>query len=260
MQIIVSLAALAVIAAGSLVLRFVMAEHTGETGCIGGGSPEVGPCSTWPDVFEGMTSWEHIVIVGAAIVLGAFAGAALFYRELDQGTHVLALTQSVGPLRWRAVKTTVAGAPLLAGLLGVGFLAEWVDRTDLDARLMGPALGDMNFSTWTILPAAWGLVSLSIAASLGIVTRKVLASLAGGLVAGGIIVAVMLNLALPHLVPPTRMSAPLTQRENTMLSVQQGDTTPRGPITDSGGAASYRRSPGRGQRPGRLPQPVGAGR
>jgi ABC-type transport system involved in multi-copper enzyme maturation permease subunit len=58
-------------------------------------------------------------IIGLPALIGVFIGAPLFARELEQGTHVLAFTQSVSRTRWMFSKLVVALVPALIVLIAL---------------------------------------------------------------------------------------------------------------------------------------------
>ncbi len=148
----------------------------------------------------------HNVVLLAPIVLGVFAGAPIFTREFTRGTHVFALTQSVSRRRWLAAKVIVAGVPLLAGLVALGFVTGWVDSTT-DYTAHG-GLGINQFATRGIIPAAHGLIAFAVAVAAGIVARTTVAALVSGLIIAGLAVAGMV-LVKPDVLPPTRQITPI---------------------------------------------------
>src|SRR5204862_6772101 len=64
-------------------------------------------------------------ILGLPALIGVFIGAPLFARELEQGTHVLAFTQSVSRIRWMSSKILVSAGPALAVVAVLQLLVEW---------------------------------------------------------------------------------------------------------------------------------------
>ncbi|MGH8793599.1 MAG: hypothetical protein ACRDXX_13275, partial [Stackebrandtia sp.] len=71
---------------------------------------------------KNINPWHQLAMFCAPALLGMFAGAPLFAREIERGTHVFAATQSVGRTRWLATKRAMAGVPLLAAMTVVGVL------------------------------------------------------------------------------------------------------------------------------------------
>lgn len=151
---------------------------------------------------EGQWRLMHGVMIAAPVVLGVFVGVSIFAQDIGRGTYVVAVTQSVRRTRWWATKLTVAIAPLLAGLIGLGYLTQWMDHSNWMTHRGGMAEG--TFQVQSIMPAAWGLLAAAIAATAGILLRSVVGSLlVAFVIAGGLIVLIAFPLR-PHMVPTTR--------------------------------------------------------
>jgi hypothetical protein len=218
LQVAALLAIMAAAAAALVIFRSRIVAVYSEFGCElfpdFQGFPYGGDCVDadgfqvwWSYGFSELSRFAHLGMIGGPIVLGAFAAAPVFTREFGHGTHVLALTQSVGRGRWLVAKTTVVVLPLVAGLLVLGSLMEWTDKT-IRATAYA-ALNPSNFFARGLIPAGIGLVAFGLTLALGMITRKALASLvAGALVAGAILFG--LAIAQPYLVPADRTSLPVT--------------------------------------------------
>ncbi|MEV0472684.1 hypothetical protein [Streptomyces prunicolor] len=133
------------------------------------------------------------------ILVAAWAGAMLIGRELENGTAELAWTQSVGPVRWLATKLTVpaalltAGTTLLVGLHRLVFDTQqvpkgwnWSDNGTFEAN--GP------------VAIAFPLLALALGALSGLIARRALPGLIGGILANAT-ATTLIGLAGPHLVP-----------------------------------------------------------
>ena len=108
-------------------------------------------------------------------LLGAFAGGPLFAREYEQGTQILALTQSVGPVRWWATKTAVAGAPVALALLALGFVNTWAMQP-MAAFVARPMITP-GFETRGLTPSAYFVLAFAIAVTVGILVRNTAAAI-----------------------------------------------------------------------------------
>ena len=108
-------------------------------------------------------------------LLGAFAGGPLFAREYEQGTQILALTQSVGPVRWWATKTAVAGAPVALALLALGFVNTWAMQP-MAAFVARPMITP-GFETRGLTPFAYFVLAFAIAVTVGILVRNTAAAI-----------------------------------------------------------------------------------
>lgn len=62
------------------------------------------------------------------VLLGALVGVTVFSRDIEQGTHVLGLTQSVSRARWFWTKVLVVFSPLSVAAALLGFVLEWTRR------------------------------------------------------------------------------------------------------------------------------------
>jgi len=216
----ISVAVLVILAAVMLIFRAQMIGALHGIGCT---LADQRDCyqkpGYWTVVSPMETRWRilHSAVLAAPIVLGAFVGAPIFSREFDQRTQVFALTQSVSRLRWWAVKITVAGMPLIGGLIALGYLTGWVDNTFILTRRA--EMDDGAFQAHSIMPAVFGLLALAIAVTAGIVVRSLVGSMVTGLVvAAGVVVLVAFPLR-PYLLPTTRDVTPASE-------VQAGPGTP----------------------------------
>ncbi|AUG75076.1 ABC transporter permease [Kitasatospora sp. MMS16-BH015] len=131
----------------------------------------------WQPAVE-ITGW---VLFALPPALGLFLGAPLLAREFETGTYRLAWTQSVSRRRWLAARL---GVPLAVTLLGSTLLAVvstwWVNV--IEGRFAVP--GYYHWFTWlsrsTEGPAVVGfsLLGVALGAAVGLVTRRVVASMA----------------------------------------------------------------------------------
>jgi hypothetical protein len=218
LTIAVAVVLMLVIATALVSFRMLLAARLHAAGC---GTIAQSACSqsVW-ERFAGSWSILRDVMLAAPVVLGVFVGAPLFPREFEQRTAVFALTQSVGRLRWWATKITVVGAPLLAGLLGLGFLMDGVatafPMTDLGA------LSAVTLQVRAVVPAAFGLLSLAIGVAAGVAIRSVVASLIAGLLVAAVIAIVIAVPLRPHLVPATRNIATVDATPISFYSTNSG--------------------------------------
>jgi len=207
-QVMIALVVMAVVALAVLLFQLVLVSRLHALGCTVLTDPSECNSRAAMDAFDENT-WHLLraVLVATPIVLGVFLGAPLFPREFDQRTEVFALTQSVGRRRWWTVKVTVVGAPLVLGLLGLGFGTQWCDGTTwFTAR---GAMDDGTFQVRSIMPATFGLLALAVAVTAGVVVRSLVGSLVAGLiVAAGVVVLIAFPLR-SHLLPTSREITPV---------------------------------------------------
>lgn len=212
-QVTVALALMAALAVAMIVFRVVLVAKMTAAGCS---LTEVGlPCDQvlgagdlWSNSFNTPSAFFHLAMTLLPVVVGVFVAAPVFPREFAQGTHILALTQSVGRMRWWAVKVVIVCVPVVLGLLVLGVLMQWVDGTYW-ATASQPPMSTTNFGTRSIIPAAYGLVSAAIALTAGITARHVVAALLVGLLVAGVVVTALTAVVRPHLLPTTRSTTPV---------------------------------------------------
>lgn len=217
----------ALAAAALIVLRLRIVAAYREFGCTMRATPPLSaPCIdafgqvVWADHgFAMLSRLAHIFMVGGPVVLGAFVAAPIFTRELSQGTHVFALTQSVRRRSWFTVKLLVLLLPLTVGLLALGFLMDWVDAA-VDMSAFGQ-LGQGTFFAQSVVPAAMGLATFGATLVAGMVNRSEISAVITGLLAGAsILVGAMLG--QPHLLPADRIVTSYAERFAPVTAAEIG--------------------------------------
>src|SRR5690606_530378 len=140
------------------------------------------------------------------LAVGIFWGAPLLARELEQGTHRLAFTQSVTRRRWLAVKLGVlAGAAAVLGAVS-GALVAWAQAQYAsmhDIRAFG---GELFAETGVVVPAARWVAALLAGVTVGLLLRRTVAAMAVTLIVLPL-VAVGLGYLRPHYLPPVERLA-----------------------------------------------------
>jgi ABC-type transport system involved in multi-copper enzyme maturation permease subunit len=115
-------------------------------------------------------------LVAVPLLAGMFWAAPLVSREYEAGTHRLAWTQSVSPLRWITTKIMLIFAVLTAAALALGLLATWT----LDP--LTAAFGGRYNSTWYdtqgLVPAACMTFSLAVGVAASALIRRTIPAMA----------------------------------------------------------------------------------
>ncbi len=168
----------AAVAIGLLIVGTVArsrARALGLPACLSGGKD----CS---DSLETLHRSFHTIppFTGALIALPILAGmfwtAPLVSREYEAGTHRLAWTQSVSPLRWITTKVVLIFGCIGAATLGLSLLAVWA------LKPLMPAFGGRFNSTWYdiqgIVPVACMLFALSLGLAASALIRRTLPAMA----------------------------------------------------------------------------------
>jgi hypothetical protein len=132
--------------------------------------------------FSDLTKLVQVGFATLPIILGVFCGGPLFARELEQGTHVLALTQSVSRIRWFAIKAAVALVPA-AAVMAIFTAALWslVSAQGYAGVLQQGLFNRLTFDTSGIAPAAYTIFAVVTGILLGIATRRTVTAMAGTL-------------------------------------------------------------------------------
>jgi hypothetical protein len=130
------------------------------------------------------------------LLVGAFIGAPLVARELEQGTYLLAWTQGVSRRRWLLAKLGVLVGLSCLGLAALaGLMAWWSAPVD---PVVGPWL---TFDVHGLVPFAYAFFALSLGVAAGAIVRQTVGAM---FATGAIFVAVRLAVAQlrPHFLPP----------------------------------------------------------
>src|SRR5215831_13223782 len=136
------------------------------------------------------------VLASLPLLLGAFIGAPLVSRELEQGTYLLAWTQGVPRRRWLLAKLAMLGGLSVLGFAALaGLVAWWSAPVD---PLVGPWL---TFDARGLAPFAYALFALALGVAAGAIVRQTVGAMAA---TAGIFVALRLAVAQlrPYFLPP----------------------------------------------------------
>ncbi|MBP2327398.1 hypothetical protein JOF56_007783 [Kibdelosporangium banguiense] len=140
-------------------------------------------------------------------LLGMFAGAPLFAREIEQGTHIFGLTQSISRRRWLVSKFAVAGGTTGLLMFALGLIAAWA-LAPLNFVLSGRMAATM-FETQGVTVGVYTLLAFVVGATAGLLLRNTLAAMVVTLVAYTVLVMTVANEVRPHYATPTRYEGPV---------------------------------------------------
>ncbi|HEX6339462.1 ABC transporter permease subunit [Umezawaea sp.] len=150
--------------------------------------------------YDEFLQYVPMVMLVLPVLLGMFAGAPVFARELEQGTHVFGLTQSIGRTRWWTTKVLVAGVPVTVAMTLLGLL---------NAKALGPLSTLMTSRLQTPMFESQGLVlgaytafAFALGATAGLLVRSTLASMAITIAGYLALLVVVGNAARPHYATP----------------------------------------------------------
>ncbi|MDH6226293.1 hypothetical protein [Streptomyces sp. MJP52] len=147
-------------------------------------------------LYEALTSYQEFMrlgffaVLGAPLLVGAWAAASLTAREMETGTADLAWTQSVPPARWLTAKLALPAVAVTAGITlllalyrlahhaGVGLLT--------DIRQWAPSWWNEDvFTALGVVMVPRMLCAVAVGVLLGLLLKRTLASLGTGLVLMG---------------------------------------------------------------------------
>ena len=185
-QLITLLGLLVIGAITVVVLRSAMSSYLDSHGlasCVAGGiEPDNAQCfraaQEFQDVwFDRMKIGQLLLLVLPALI-GMFCGAPLFARELEQGTHVLAFTQSVSRTRWMVSKTAVSAGPAILVLVVLQVLvAGWLSVAGRLGPLSTGPFGYTTFGSSSLAPVSYVLFTFALGMFVGVVSRRTLVAM-----------------------------------------------------------------------------------
>jgi uncharacterized membrane protein len=129
---------------------------------------------TWYDLMHGA---QFVVVVVPALI-GVFIGAPLFAREFEQGTHVLAFTQSVSRTRWMATKFVVVALPAVLFVAALQLLVRsWVNAAGKLGPLVGGPFYFTTFDAQGVSPVVYTIFAFTLGAFVGALFRRTLVAI-----------------------------------------------------------------------------------
>ncbi|MEU0529243.1 ABC transporter permease [Amycolatopsis tolypomycina] len=147
------------------------------------------------------------VMLVVPVLLGMFTGAPLFAREIEQGTHVFGLSQSISRTRWVVTKLAVAGGALAVSMFALGLIAAWA--LEPAGFVLSGRLNETNFETQGLAVGGYALVAFAIGAVAGLFLRNTLAAMVVTLVVYVALVFTVANEVRPHYAEPVLLTAPI---------------------------------------------------
>jgi hypothetical protein len=140
-------------------------------------------CKSLASTFNGMDSFLWYSIPRGALLqllpalIGAFAGAPVLARELEDGTFRYAWTQGFCRWRWALAKLVLLGVLLAAAIGAFSVLVSWYFQPYFAAGNQALGLnGDTPFTLFNLREVAypaWTLAAFAIGALAGMLIRRV---------------------------------------------------------------------------------------
>jgi hypothetical protein len=117
------------------------------------------------------------LLFAVPVLLGAFVGAPLLARELENGTFRFAWTQGAGRTRWTVSTLVLPAAALTAATGAFTALFYWYFRPFLADGQVSEML-PLAFALLGVAFAAWTLLAFAVASFTGTVLRRTLPAMA----------------------------------------------------------------------------------
>lgn len=132
-------------------------------------------------------------------VLGLFWGVPLLARELEEGSHRLAWTQSITRRRWLAIKLACAlgAATICTGALSA-LLTWWYHPIN---AVQQNRFGSVIFDTQALVPVGYAIFGVALGCLAGAVLRRTLPAMGATVALWGISRYVFDEYVRPHLLP-----------------------------------------------------------
>ena len=135
-------------------------------------------------------------------LLGVFWGAPLIARELENGTHRLAWTQSVTRARWTVTKLGMVGlaTTVVAGVFAVT-ITRWFSKLD--------TVGSNQYAIFDsrdLVPVGYAVFAFALGALAGAVVRRAVPAMAITLAAYIAVRVLVTTWVRPHLLKPLHSS------------------------------------------------------
>ncbi|GAA2327483.1 transporter [Streptomyces caniferus] len=170
----------------------------------------------------------RLVEVGLVLLpalIGLFLGAPLIARELEAGTDKLVLTQSVGPLRWLAVKTGLPALIVLASTTALSLVYSWLWQVAGDEVSGFYWYSALGFDALGPVPVAYSLLALAVGVLAGLLQRRTVLSMGvtlAAVVAAQVVLAQLRPYLLPTVTKEFKNGRPAQLADDAWL-VGQGD-------------------------------------
>ena len=180
-------------------LEILATYHTALRTCSTG----LGGCRNLDNqVFQGGQYSRFFDMVDAVgfllpLIMALFWGAPLVARELEEGSHRLAWTQSVTRLRWLGAKLACAlgSAVVCAGVVS-GLVTWWYRPVN---AIQQNRFGTVIFDTQALVPVGYAIFGVALGCLMGTVLRRTLPAMGATLLIWGSFRYVFDEYLRPHL-------------------------------------------------------------
>jgi hypothetical protein len=181
----------------SAILVYVRLDATGL-------QPDLGAIS---DKYNQFLNYFVLTMLTLPPLLGMFAGAPLFAREIEQRTHIFGLTQSISRKRWLATKLVMAGGSFAVSMTILGLVAAWALEPVnfvMSGRLTPPL-----FEIQGLTVGVYATLAFTIGATAGLLLRNTLPAMVITLALYVVLLLVVANGVRPGYAEPVVLKAPI---------------------------------------------------
>lgn len=190
--------------AGMLALRFAamsyMDDH-GISGCATAGPGcDFNVMNEFAEAFRGFQLPIILLMFALPPLVGAFTGGPLFAREIERGTHIFALTQSVGRTRWWAAKVAVGLLPVLAVTLLLGLTGSWA--LEPLSYVTSSPIRTPGFETQGTVVAAYTVLAFAVGSTAGLLLRNTLGAMVATILLYIVLLVAVGSFARPEYAEP----------------------------------------------------------
>jgi hypothetical protein len=151
-----------------------------------------------------------VAVLATPPLIGAFWGAPLIARELDDGTHRLVWNQTISRTRWLAAKLIVCGALAMAATGLLSLAVTWwsgpidtatdaATSTTTPIGLYYPRLAVEVFPARGLVPVGYAAFAFMLGVTLGLLLRRLLPAMAltvAGYIAAQVVTALWIRRAV----------------------------------------------------------------
>jgi hypothetical protein len=188
-------------------------DRSGIARCFMTGSPASGvfatgsSCETvlgdFPLRWHTATIAAFFSLVALPALLGVFVAAPLFSREFEEGTNLLAWSQSITKIRWAVVKIGLIAVFVVVTSTALTLIVIWWHRP-LDQAAYNGQWDAFDIEGMT--PIAYAIFALALGTLAGLIIRRTVPAMAVTLFVF-VAVRVLVAQARPHFVMPLTGSA-----------------------------------------------------
>ncbi|MDH6676696.1 putative membrane protein [Rhodococcus sp. LBL1] len=179
-------------------------------GCV----PGDGSAECWA---ESTLTMITLVTVVLPVLLGVLVGVTVFSRDLEHGTHVLGLSQSVSRARWYWMRVLVVFVPVTLATIVLGAALEWTRTVTAGPNYAFVATSWSGYSqltfplfqsTW-LIAGSYTFLALIVGSLVGLLLRNTLGAMTVTLIAMAALMVGFQVGARPHYATPVVEAQPL---------------------------------------------------